>query len=199
MVSSRLLVWVTVSLSLAYSDTSSRWLVKNGPLTYLLTPDPQDKAVYCIILLIIISLILISLCNLFCAFAFLSSPVVCLCDTPGVVRLSFPVTLIVDLCMVSSRLLVWVTVSLSLAYSDTSSRWLVKNGPLTYLLTPDPQDKAVYCIILLIIISLILISLCNLFCAFAFFSSPVVCLCDTPGVVRRPSSVSSLATKLLEI
>ena len=25
-------------------------------------------------------------------------------------------------------------------------------------------------------------------------SSPVVCLCDTPGVVRRPSSVSSLAT-----
>ena len=22
-----------------------------------------------------------------------------------------------------------------------------------------------------------------------FFSSPVVCLCDTPGVVRRPSSV----------
>ena len=31
------------------------------------------------------------------------------------------------------------------------------------------------------------------------FSSPVVCLCDTPGVVRRPSSVSSLATKLLEI
>ena len=29
---------------------------------------------------------------------------------------------------------------------------------------------------------------------FHLVSSPVVCLCDTPGVVRRPSSVSSLAT-----